>query len=200
VTQQIWSPEFQPVDVVIIGGQIASKLSYPIGAHAPRKIQAMAGPGFSGALYHFWGLDICKFKIRIHLIDDADWFQWGLFEPMVSLNLKTASSPQAANNLVINPLAVIHPMLNTPSIGITAIVVEDVHQAERVGEAGEWSIDLDVIGFRPLKMQSAKYTAPKDAPLSPDEQRALANEGRNKAGQDQLDALKNRPATAPKLP
>ena len=200
MTQQIWAPEHQPVDIVIIGGQAASKLSYPIGAHAPRKIQTTAGPGFSGALYRFLGMDICKFKIRIHLIDDADWYQWGLFEPMVSLNLKSAASPQAANSLVINPLAVIHPFLNTPSIGIDAIVVEDVHQAERVGEAGEWSIDLDVIGFRAIKMQSAKYTAPKDAPLSPDEQHALANEGRNKDGQNQLDARKNRPATAPKVP
>jgi hypothetical protein len=202
---QYWSPEHSPQDYVLLAGQQTPGYTEVIGAHAPRKIQIQSGPGLTGARYRFWGMEVCKFLLKIHLQDDQDWIDWAVFKlngaAGEALRNPIAKAGGSGNGqaLVINPITIDHPFLSDPTINITHVIIEDVHQPERVGESTEWTIDIPVIGYRAMKIQQAAYEKPKGAAPDARDQRNLDQKKYNEQRKADLAAIQNTPAPAPKL-
>jgi hypothetical protein len=132
-----WRPLTEPTDKLLVAGQESPGLVEISGAGSPRRWDIRKGYALQGARAVFRGLDVSRFRTRFRLIEAADWDAWHEFRPLVD-RPPTGERPQA--------LDVWHPILE--DVGITQAVVENVGQAEKVGDSGEWAIAIAWIEYR----------------------------------------------------
>lgn len=196
-----FSPENTPVDYVKFAGAQTPGYAEVKGLHAPRKIQAQAGPGLSGARYMFMGLEVVEFHVILHLQDDDDWRDWEVYKRVGAAGaaLRNPIGEGSGQAFVqLRPVTFWHPFAADPTIMIDAVLIKDVTQPDREGEGTVWSVDITCLGYRALKVQSAPYSKPEGPKPDERDQRNLNQEQARNAAQQQLAALRNSPPPAPK--
>lgn len=156
-----WTPENNPVDYIILQGKASPGLAELVGVSAPRNLQVQTGMGYNDALVRFAGFSPQKFSVKFHLYDEFDWAEWHNWKPLVQKRVDSAPGSAAAK--VAAAMTIVHPFLNDPTIGITAVIVEDVLAPVRADDTGEWVVEVKFISYRKPKIQYLPYEEKKDA-------------------------------------
>ena len=172
-----WTPENNPVDYVILQGKASPGIAELTGVSAPRNLQIQTGMGYNDALVRFAGFSPQKFSLKLHLYDEFDWAEWHNWKYLVQKRVDPSTGAPAAK--VASALTIKHPFLNDPTIGITAVIVEDVLAPVRADDTGEWVIEIKFVSYRQPKIQYLPYDKKDDAPpTNPLAQTVADNRGR----------------------
>lgn len=169
-----WSPLSRAVDRFLLGGRLTPGIAEITGASSPRKWEERDGYGWSGAWLIFRGIGLSHFQIRFSLYEQVDWDDWNAFQPIV------AKPPRGRRP---RSLDIVHPL--TAQLGIRAVVIEDVLQAEQT-DHGVWVIPLKVIDWRHPKYTLARPEAASAAPVDPIDQQILDNRSQIEALEQEL--------------
>ena len=116
-------------DHVVLGGfPTPGKASFKGGAGSPRGWKENPGFGQNGGWLTFTGNGLAKFTIEVQLWKPEHFLQW---EVLANAVLKRGiGAPVAAgpflSGLAPKPVSIGHPLLTTPPISITLVVIEDV--------------------------------------------------------------------------
>ena len=171
---EVWTPERNPYDVVLLENVPSPGLAEIVGLSSPRKLMVQTGMGWNDAIIRFAGFKEQKFTVKLHLYTEQDWADWHAWKGLVSKRLDSADS--SISRRVASAMSIYHPFLADPTIGVKAVIVEDVSAPVRGDDTGEWVISIDFVSFRRPKMQFATYDKTKDsAELSPKEKRIAEN-------------------------
>ena len=150
-------PPYQ--DYVLIGGKRTPGGCSIVKAGTPRTWQIATGYGLSGATLRYTGAGLSKFDVIVTLWEDDHWADWADFATVLK---RPPSSVLAAlsksiftdaflgvalQNATPSALAIKHPILTTPPLSITAVVIEDVSQPTP-SEWGDWDIVISCIEWR----------------------------------------------------
>lgn len=154
-----WNPLKEPVDYAIIAGKRTPGICDIVGASSPRKWDERDGYGLSGATLWFKGVGLAHFSIKLRLYTDQDWEDWYAFKPLVE-RPPLGKWPKSKD--------IHHPLL--VDLGIKSIVIEDLLQAERTDDSGEWTQEIKAIEFRTPKFTLAKPDGSAATPADPVEQ------------------------------
>ncbi len=171
-----WSPDRNPVDYIYLGGESINDQSPGIaelvGVSAPRNIQVMTGMGWNDARIRFAGFKPQEFSVKLHLYNSDDWFAWHDWKKRL---VKRVQETGGLNTKVAKPLSISHPFLLDPTIGINAVIVQDVLAPVAGDETGEWIIEIKFISYRQPKQQFLPYEGKASEPtMTPKEQENAA--------------------------
>ncbi len=138
-------------DFVELGGKKSPGVCAIMGAGTPRNWDIRQGYGFAGAFCVFTGTSLAKFDIVLNLWEDEHWDKWADFSTVLALPPKPTAA-QLANILSIptskpKALSIKHPILVTPPLNITSVVIEDVSQPMQ-DDDGLWTIVIKCLEFR----------------------------------------------------
>lgn len=150
-----WNPIDQPRDWVKLGGQRTPGLCDISGAGSPRRWDERESYGYSGATVVFHGLKLAHFSLRLRFYSAQDWEDWYAFKP--SIDKPPLGKRQG-------PLDIEHPLLS--QVGITSVVVEDTLSPMQTAD-GEWTVEIKLIEYRPLKFAIAKPDNTAAKPVDP---------------------------------
>ncbi|MDQ2782605.1 MAG: hypothetical protein M3Y26_08760 [Actinomycetota bacterium] len=106
-------------DYIILAAVKSPGRAYIKSAGSPRDWDIRKGYGFSGASVVFTGNGLAKFEVDIELWLPSHWLDWKAFA-------KLLAKPGGLTPIV--GLGISHPLLTTPPLSITSVVVEDVSQ------------------------------------------------------------------------
>lgn len=150
-----WDPLSSPVDYFLLANQKSPGIAELVGASSPRKWDERGGYGLSGSTVVFRGVGLSRFSFKIRLYTEQDWSDWFAWKPLVD-RPPLGERPKA--------LGISYPLLE--QLGVTAVVVEEVSQAEQTNP-GEWTITIKFIEFRKPKVALAKPEGAKATPADP---------------------------------
>lgn len=125
-------------DFVRIGGKQSPGACSIVKAGTPRKWDVRQGWGLVGAAVYFVGDQPAKFDVIITLWEDSHWSDWSDFATVLAKPPK-GTRPKA--------VGIQHPILTTPPLSITSVVIEDVSQPI-LSEFGDWDIVISCLEYR----------------------------------------------------
>lgn len=140
-------------DWILLGGQKSPGRANVINASDPRKWDERQGYGYSGAFLVYMGDKLSDVDVIITLWDEPSplpgatilspnqWQDWATFAKVL-VKAPVGQRPKA--------LGISHPLLSTPPLSISAVVVVDVTQfIQGEGEdSGSWSCMIRLKAFR----------------------------------------------------
>lgn len=109
------------------------------GAGSPRNWDIQKGYGISGAYCTYTGDGLAEFSIDVFVWLGEHWDQWKTYAPILA-KPKKKTRPRA--------LAITHPLLTMPPIGITQVVVRDVTQFEYNESTQLWACEIKFLQFK----------------------------------------------------
>ncbi len=146
-------------DSILLGGLRSPGQAIVTGGILPSKWDVRRGYALSGATTVFTGIDIKSFSVKLLFWDEADIEHYNiLFVPMLG------RPPQGK---FPKSLAFYHPAVSEPPIGIRAVGVESVSQLKLEDETGLWSVEIQLIPYKPPKPAIAKPIAAGPAKPKP---------------------------------
>jgi hypothetical protein len=171
-----WNPITEPQDWVDFAGRSTPGIATVVGASSPRRWDERESYGWSGAFVVYHGQNLSHFSVKLKLYTPDDWNDWYVFKPLV------ARVPLGKRQ---RPLDIGHPL--TQQLGIFAVVVEDVTQAEQV-EDGVWEIEIKLIEYRSPRLALAAAKGSEAEAADPED---AIQEERNAQKQGLLDELQS---------
>lgn len=133
-----WNPLEQPADSVILAGETSPGICEVDAGVQKRDYDERRGPALSGARLVYRGTKLVRFTLRIKLYTVADWDGWNAWSRLVE-RPPDGTRPGA--------LDIEHPQLE--ALGVTSCVIEELGQAKRTSDDGEWTIEIKCIEHRP---------------------------------------------------
>lgn len=132
-------------DVAVIAQVEVPGLSKIKGASRKFKWDEKEGPGASGATHTYRGDRPAHFSLIVHLWEPEHFDEWADLAPLLVPDPKRG----------IRALDIYHPALE--SLGISAVVVEELGQPENDGK-GLWTIEVKLSEYKPAPKATASGT------------------------------------------
>lgn len=131
------------VDYIMIGGDVSPGKATVHGALIQRGWDIRKGYASTGATLAPTGDQPAKFGIRFEFFEDEEIDAWEVFAK------KYFSAAVRFEPGTIKPraLGIAHPLLNSPPLSISEVVVEEVSQLEQ-DDTGLWSTEVKFIQYR----------------------------------------------------
>ncbi len=146
-------------DYIVLAGVPSPGKAVVRGASSPRKWDVQAGYGLTGATVIFNGEGLAQFDVDIYVWEPEHFIQW---EPFAKLTLENPPLGARPTSMSIQ-----HPMLNSPPLKITQVVVTNVTQWEPSDETGEWMRTISFLQYRKAKPALVKpLEGPPGSPVN----------------------------------
>jgi len=146
-------------DHIVLGGLPSPGLAVVRGAGQPRSWDIQQGYGLTGATIIFKGCGLSKFYVDIFAWTEAHFTAWDVWAKAVLMPPAPVRNPAS--------LSIQHPVLNSPPLSITQVVVGDPGQWEQNDEGGLWVRTLDLLEYRkPRPVLVKPFEGPPGSPVN----------------------------------
>jgi hypothetical protein len=154
-----FNPNTTPIDYVLLGGSPSPGVAVVRGDGPEHLWDKRRGPGLSGAVPVFTGLDLGEFTVELTLSTNEDWEDWAEWKELVQ-RVPYGKRPRALD--IWHPWCEMH--------GIRACVVRQPAFPEDLGD-GRWKITIKLLEYRKITLALAKpEAAAADKPTDPVDQ------------------------------
>lgn len=155
-----FNPITDPIDKIRLAGRLSPGTARITNCNSPRRWDERRGYALSGSRVIFRGIGLAHPIVTLTLLTNQDWVDWHNWKELVQ------RPPRLERARAID---IWHPILEDQ--GVRSIVVEDVGQANPVGDNGEYAIVIKMIEFRRPVRAVVSPEASEPRQLDPVEQR-----------------------------